>query len=102
MKPAKHPECGQSCLGPHPDYCQSMSDCWLKGQPVSCPIKPGFRKPRKRQTAAERIRELEAEVARLREQIKQAERDRALIDPRTGRERDLICRARDTRASLTL
>ncbi len=39
MKPKTltHPECGTSCLGPHPDYCQSMSDCWLHGQPMTTP-----------------------------------------------------------------
>ncbi len=60
MKPIpRHPECGTSCLGPHPDYCQSMSDCWLKGQRI------GPKPPRKPSAKDRRIAELEAEVAQL-------------------------------------
>ncbi len=68
-----------------PTTRSEMGD-WITSHPTP------KRRAKRLSTKDQRIAELEAEVRALKAEIEQARIDRALMDPKTGRPRDLICR----------
>ncbi len=92
MKPNRHPITGA------PATTRSEMGDWLTSHPDwKAHHVPATRKRVRKPTKDDRIAELEEEVRRLKDQIKRDRLDRVLIDPKTGRPRDLICRTKSDR-----